>query len=187
MHGSRQFRSTSTSPIFPVNSQEGPVTSSGMIHRSRSLNLCPALTTDNDGPMTTDRSQRPGSAAASPRTQSPALLHIVGLEIGRQRWADHGPQPASRLCRGLSADPESRAAPHRGPRDRPRRQVRSHVHVFHLRRRPTTDAAAERDRRSSQGAGLETPLGFGCRGDCRFIAVELADWWTSGRCVVSRI
>jgi len=37
---------------------------------------------DNDGP-TTDRSQRPGSAAASPRTQSPALLHIVGLEIGR--------------------------------------------------------------------------------------------------------
>ena len=83
MHGSRQFRSTSTSPIFPVNSQEGPVTSSGMIHRSRSLNLCPALTTDNDGPTTTDRSQRPGSAAASPRTQSPALLHIVGLEIGR--------------------------------------------------------------------------------------------------------
>jgi len=80
--GTRQLRSTNTSPVLAVSTPE--VTGSS-VHRSRSLNLGPALigqSVDMDMP-TVDQCQRPDTATASSRTQSPAFLHIVGLEVGR--------------------------------------------------------------------------------------------------------
>jgi len=83
----RDIRPVSNSPLLPLNGR--PETGShSSIHRSRSLNLCPALT-DKEGASGAPSAggaepslQRPGSATSS-RTQSPAFLHIVELEVGR--------------------------------------------------------------------------------------------------------
>lgn len=79
--GTRRFRSNSTSPVLPVSSSEVTVSS---VHRSQSLNHCPALigeSIDKDTPST-DQFQR-SDAAGTSRTSSPPFLHIVGLEVGR--------------------------------------------------------------------------------------------------------